>query len=77
MVVAGKQCSGCGVALGDLKDMVKSGTYCFIHIASHCERPALYKGYCIRHYWQVKRYGRLIPEREREVDRSKKGEERS
>lgn len=30
----------------------------------NCERPARTKGYCPRHYQQVRKYGRLTPERE-------------
>jgi hypothetical protein len=30
-----------------------------------CEEEQVAKGYCFRHYQQVRRYGRLTPERER------------
>ena len=39
--------------------------------APDCEEDALYKGCCTKHYWQVKRHGRLTPELERDVKRGK------
>ena len=32
--------------------------------ADTCQQPARTAGYCPRHYQQVRRYGRLTPERE-------------
>lgn len=32
--------------------------------AGDCQQPARTTGYCPRHYQQVRRYGRLTPERE-------------
>ena len=39
--------------------------------APECDEDALYKGYCTKHYWQVKRHGKLKPETERNVQRRK------
>jgi len=32
--------------------------------ATHCKAPAMTQGYCSRHYQQIRRHGRLTPERE-------------
>ena len=35
-----------------------------------CDGPQVAKGYCFRHYQQMRRYGRLTPERERPYGRT-------
>jgi hypothetical protein len=36
--------------------------------APGCGRPTQARGYCARHYHQVRRHGHLTPERERETN---------
>ena len=35
-----------------------------------CDKAQIAKGLCFRHYQQIRRYGRLIPERERAYGRT-------
>jgi len=35
-----------------------------------CHKPQIAKGVCFRHYQQIRRYGRLTPERERAYGRT-------
>ena len=39
--------------------------------AHYCDKAARTAGYCPRHYQQIRRYGRLTPEREREYGRKR------
>ena len=47
-----------------MRDEASPGKQCKVCEALNCERQAYTGGYCSRHYQQIRRNGRLTPERE-------------